>query len=280
MGGLSALRVRAVLLDMDDTLLIDRATTRAALWATAADACASHALDPAALGDAVLAEARRLWGAGPHAGYCRRIGISSWEGLWGTFAVGDDPDTVGLRIFAPPYRRAAWGAALERFGVRDGDLAAELAERFVAERAGRQRLFPEVLPALAALRGAGLRLGILTNGDRDLQRRKAAQSGLAALADHVVISGAVGIGKPEPEVFRHALALCGARPDEAVMVGDSRERDVAGGAAAGLHTVWLNRFAEAPDDQAGRPTAELPDLRGLPALLGEEPSAWAAMSSR
>jgi putative hydrolase of the HAD superfamily len=270
--------LRAVLLDLDETLIPDRAATRAALCATAADLCAARGLDAGGLCDAVLAAASRLWRAGPHLPYCRRIGISSWEGLWASFAVGDDADTVGLRAFAPPYRRAAWEAGCAALGVDDADASAELAERFPCERACRLRPFAETLPALVELRRAGLSLVMLTNGDRDLQRRKAVGSGLAPLFDHVVISGVVGVGKPEPGVFVHALGLCGARPEEAVMVGDSLERDIAGGAAAGLPTVWLDRFAAGLPPGAPAPSATLPDLRRLPALLREAP--WAATSSR
>jgi putative hydrolase of the HAD superfamily len=271
------MRLRAVLLDLDETLIPDRSATRAALLATTADLCAARGLDPGALGEAVLEAAGRLWGAGPHLAYCRRIGISSWEGLWASFALGDDADTAGLRAFAPAYRRAAWATGLEALGVRDGDACADLAERFVWERGQRLRPFPETLTVLSALRRAGLGLVMLTNGDRDLQRRKAAASGLAGLLDHVVISGVLGVGKPEPGIFAHALRLCGAAPGEAVMVGDSLGRDIAGGAGAGLRTVWLDRFSEGLPPGAPAPTAVLPDLGGLPALLGGEP--WAAISS-
>ena len=133
------------------------------------------------------------------------------------------------------------------------------------ERAERQWLFPETLAVLSDLRAAGGQLCLLTNGDADLQRRKAVGSGLLPLLDHVVISGELGIGKPEPGIFAHALGLCGARPEEAVMVGDSLERDVSGAAAAGVRAVWLDRFGE-----GGTPPGAwrvLPDLRGLPALL-------------
>jgi len=256
--------IRAVLLDLDETLIHERATTAAALLATLADACAHRGWDAAALGREVLAAARDLWQAGPHLAYCRRIGISSWEGLWATFAVGDDPDTTGLRGWAPAYRRAVWSKALGH----EPDLCAQLAERFVWERACRQVPFDETIGTLAALRATGAPLCLVTNGDRDLQRRKAVGSGLLPLLDHVVISGELGIGKPEPGIFAFALRVCGAAPAEAVMVGDSAGRDVAGAAGAGIRAVWLDRFRE-----GGTPPGAwrvLPDLRGLPALLAEE----------
>lgn len=262
--------VRAVLLDMDETLLVDRASTEAAMSATLADASAQRGLDARAVAAAVLRRAGDLWRAGPQIAFARRIGISSWEGLWASFAVGDDAETAALRGFAPAYRREAWRQGLRvGAGIDDADLAADLAERYVWERARRQLLFPEVLPVLSALRVAGCRLALVTNGDRDLQRRKAVASGLVPLFDHVVISGMLGVGKPEPGIFQHALRLCTAASEEALMVGDSLERDVAGGAAAGIRTVWLDRFGEGAPSGAPRAWATLPDLSGLPPLLGE-----------
>ncbi len=260
--------IRAVLLDLDETLIRDVASTQAALLATAADVCGARGWDAPTLGRAVLEEARSLWQAGPLHEYCLRIGISSGEGLWATFAVGDDLDTAGLRGWAPLYRREAWRRGLRTAcRTEDRDLCAELAEGYVAERARRQTLFEETLPVLTALRVAGMRLAMVTNGDRDLQRRKAAGSGLIPLFDQVVISGELGVGKPAPEIFEYAMGLIGARPDETVMVGDSLLRDIAGGAGAGIRTVWLDRFGKGAAVADGRAWAVLPDLGGLPALL-------------
>jgi len=266
------LAVRAVFCDLDETLLSEGASTEAALQATAADACAWRGIAPDALAAAVLAACRRLWAAGPQAGYCRRIGIAASEGLWASFAVGEDPETAGLREFAPRYRRAAWREGLRAAaGPEDPDLCAVLAERFVCERSRRQAVFPEALAALAGVRAAGCALVLLTNGDRDLQRRKALATGLLPLFAHVVISGELGIGKPDPGIFQHALQLCRCEPAEAVMVGDSLGRDIAGGAAAGLRTVWIDRWGEgAPPAGSGSPWGVLPDLSGLPDLLRQD----------
>lgn len=272
---MASARLRAVLLDLDETLIYERCSTEAALAATLADAAAVRGWDAAAIGRAVLEAAGILWRAGPHHAFCRRIGIASWEGLWATFAEGDDPDTVGLRGFAPRYRREAWRRGLQAWGCEDRDLAAELSERFVWERSVRQVRFPDVLPVLAALRADGMRLILLTNGDRDLQRRKAVGSGLLPLFDHVLISGELGVGKPEAAIFRRALDLAGARPEEAVMVGDSLERDVAGALGTGLSAVWLRRggtwseLEPGPAPELPASARVLPDLTGLPALLRE-----------
>lgn len=266
-GGMPA--IRAVLLDLDDTLIHDRLATEAAVRAAAADLCAQEGLDGAAVASALRSAAGSLWASGPAAAYCRRIGISASEGLWGVFALGEDAETAALREFVPRYRRAAWAGALRALGRPAGaDLCAQLAERFVHERAERQWLFPETLAVLSDLRAAGGQLCLLTNGDRDLQRRKAFAAGILPLLHHAVVSGELGVGKPEPAVFQHALGLCGVAAGEALMVGDSRARDIAGAVGAGLRAVWLDRFGEG-GDPAGA-WRVLPDLRPLPQLLGGE----------
>ncbi len=268
-GSVCMSRIHAVLLDLDETLLHDRASTDAALLTTTADCCARRGVDPLRLAGAVRGAADDLWVAGPGYEHCRRLGISAMEGMWAAFALGEDADTAGLREFCPRYRRAVWGRALEAVGqVPDRDLCALLAERFVWERASRQIPFAETLPTLVALRAAGAAICVVTNGDRDLQRRKVSDSGLLPFLDHLVISGEIGIGKPEPGIFEYALARCHAAPGVAVMVGDSAGRDVAGAVAAGVRAVWLDRFGAG--DRPDGVWRVLPDLRRLPQILFEE----------
>jgi putative hydrolase of the HAD superfamily len=82
-----------------------------------------------------------------------------------------------------------------------------------------------------------------------------AEAGLEDLLDGAVSSAAAGAAKPDPAVFRTALALAGAGPEEAVHVGDSLENDVAGARAAGIRAILLERAGEAP--------AGIPSVRTL-----------------
>ncbi|MDQ0644456.1 HAD family hydrolase [Microbacterium murale] len=92
--------------------------------------------------------------------------------------------------------------------------------------------------ALTELRAAGWSVGIATNGMPDNQEGKIRATGLAELIDGWVISGEVGIRKPDPRIFGVlAQRLCCAL--DGWMVGDSLEHDVMGGMAAGLQTAWI-----------------------------------------
>ncbi len=128
------------------------------------------------------------------------------------------------------------------------------------------RLYDDVEPALVELRGAGYRLGIVSNWDSRL-RGICIGLGLDRLLDFMVISAEAGVRKPDARIFREALRQAGARPDEAVHVGDLPDEDVRGAREAGLRAVLLDRGVHlAPGD---RP-ADVPiltSLAELPALL-------------
>jgi FMN phosphatase YigB (HAD superfamily) len=66
----------------------------------------------------------------------------------------------------------------------------------------------------------------------------------------VVVSGEVGIGKPDPAVFAYAIDRLGASPRDTVMVGDSWERDVLGALGAGLSAVWVSGGRSVPEELA------------------------------
>ena len=111
----------------------------------------------------------------------------------------------------------------------------------------RFRPYPEVPDALARLRARGARLAVVSNWDVSLHD-VLERTGLRSLVDAVVISAELGAAKPDPTIFRAALARLGAAPGDALHVGDSVEHDVAGARAAGIEAVLVARDgAEAPD---------------------------------
>ena len=233
--------IAALLFDLDDTLVVEEPAAVAAFEATAR-AVSDHDVDVTRLAVDARARARELWYAAPTHPYCRSIGISSWEGLWCRFE-GEAPELRALRAWAPRYRREAWGVALARQGVEDPELAEDLGERFGVERRARHEVFADVEATLSEL-GRSYRLALVTNGASCLQREKFEASGLVDRFDAVVVSGELRSAKPDPSVYACALETLGARPGDAVMVGDSLANDVDGPVAAGLRAIWLNRTGE------------------------------------
>ena len=83
----------------------------------------------------------------------------------------------------------------------------------------------------------------------------------------VFTSGEVGVGTPDPAIFEMALDWLGVPASDAVMVGDSAKRDVAGALAAGIRSVWVNRNGTKWDHTAPRPDAEIASLDELEKVL-------------
>jgi putative hydrolase of the HAD superfamily len=113
----------------------------------------------------------------------------------------------------------------------------------------RFRPFEDAAPALAELRGRGLRLAVASNWDWSLPD-VLRDAGLLELLDAVVSSAEAGVRKPDARLFALALERVGARPEHAVHVGDSPANDVAGAAAAGIRAVLLRRDRGRPDEVA------------------------------
>lgn len=105
-----------------------------------------------------------------------------------------------------------------------------------------------VKETLLDLRERGLVTGIITNGSTALQSGKIAATSLAPLLDIVLISEAEGIAKPDPAIFERALERLGISPAEAIFVGDNPLVDVVGASAAGLVAVWYHSSTEWPDN--------------------------------
>ena len=116
---------------------------------------------------------------------------------------------------------------------------------------------------LGALREHGLKIGLVSNTGRDLAAFVAHH---ALDVDAAVGSGAHGKTKPHPAIFLSALGELGIRAEEAAMVGDSPEDDIAGARALGMQAFLVDREGRFPE-AVGR----LPDLRALPAALGLAP---------
>lgn len=107
---------------------------------------------------------------------------------------------------------------------------------------------PAVLDSLARLKDAGWSVGVATNGASDIQRAKVQATGLADFIDGIAASGDIDVRKPDPRLFELAAARCGTQLTSGDwMTGDNPENDIAGGAAAGLRTIWV-RGQPWPDD--------------------------------
>lgn len=236
--------LRAVLLDLDDTILDDRSGIRAAWTAVALLVREAH---PELAVDSVLGAISQ---------------VTDW--FW------SDPERERrgrLDLVAARFEIVA--GVLERLGRPDPPLAAAAARRYTAEREERQQLAEGALEALARLRRALPRLALVTNGAAEPQRAKIERFALAPYFDHVQVEGEFGLGKPERRVFQHVVAALGAEPAHCLMVGDNYRCDVLGALGAGLHAAWVDaEGAGRPPAPAPRPHATVRSLAELARRLG------------
>lgn len=222
--------VRAVVLDLDDTLLDHRGSTRTALagWLPTLGVTGDPSL--AAAWFALEDEHFEAWRAG-------RISV-------------EEQRRRRLRGFLPLVGRP----------VRpDDELDAVFAD-YLRWYAASWRAFPDVRPAVDALTARGLVLAVLTNGTREQQRAKVAAIGLQSDLAAVLTSDELGVAKPTPEAYLAVCRRLGLAPDEVVHVGDRHDLDVVAARGAGLHALHLDRDGRGVEPASGRLTTltELP----------------------
>lgn len=161
-------------------------------------------------------------------------------------------------------RRLRFQQLLAPYGVLPDEAAAEA---FAHLHYGFYRRLRQPIAGAVALLEAlkpRYRIGIVTNNRTEEQVDKLAALGMTRLVDALITSEEVGVTKPDPRIFRVALARLQARPEETVLVGDNWAADVLGARAAGIRPVWLNRFGAACPDES---VATITGLEPLPEVL-------------
>ena len=116
-------------------------------------------------------------------------------------------------------------------------------------------IYPDVAPALTAIRQAGIAIAVVSDFHVDL-REHARLAGIDGLVDHWIISFEHGVQKPDPAIYQLALDAVGTAPEETLMVGD---RPTADGAAAhlGIDTLILPVRDRPADGDRLRPVLSL-----------------------
>jgi putative hydrolase of the HAD superfamily len=233
----------ALLLDLDDTILNDSGSVDES-WR---HACASHSHRLAPLDAAVVVDAIRK--------------TSKW--YW------DDPDRHREgRLRLEAARREVVKLALRELGVEDAALADGIGDAYSHRRDLGMAPLPDAIETVRWLRESGLRLALLTNGAGTAQRRKIARFEIGDLFDAILVEGELGFGKPDERVYWRALSDLGVKPEDAWMVGDNLEFDVAAPQKLGVSGVWIDVQGRGlPDESAVRPHYIVRSLAELPSLI-------------
>jgi putative hydrolase of the HAD superfamily len=164
-------------------------------------------------------------------------------------------------------RRLVVAGGLRRLGL-DTAYADELGDLYHEAREGSYELLPGAMETLEDLRGRGIKLALITNGESLLQRSKIERFDLARHFDHIQIEEEFGHGKPDERAYRHALDAFAVKAGETWMVGDNLEWEVEVPQRLGIYAVWVDFAGRGlPEHSAVTPDAVVSSVTELPGLL-------------
>ncbi len=146
------------------------------------------------------------------------------------------------------------------YGIDNKSLAEKFGENYLDNMPNQTILMPYATEVLMNLKERGCRMAVISNGFKEVQYRKLANSGIEKYFEAVMISEEQGVHKPCPIIFKRALASIGGNKSEALMVGDDFANDIEGAMIFGIDQFFYN-YKSIPCD--GGPTYDSSDLRDL-----------------
>lgn len=137
-------------------------------------------------------------------------------------------------------REQWYGSLVDMWGWRNAPSAKELAEHYDTKFGDHNVIFENSPVLLKELKDRGYIVGVITNGPSILQNHKMDTSGLRPYCDIVVVSGDVGVHKPDPALFTYTADKLGLKPSQCVYVGDHPINDIQGALDAGMKAIRMN----------------------------------------
>jgi putative hydrolase of the HAD superfamily len=213
---------RAMLIDMDDTILSAYARPEIAWNIVATEFARELAPLPAAqVAAAIVESGRRFW--------------ATAEPAWRLKLTEARQEVV---------RGGFTALAAAGHGALPVDLVRQLADRFNAYREEQMFVFPGAHDAIDAFKDHGVKLALITNGAADTQRAKIERFALAHRFDHIQIEGEHGFGKPEDKAYLHAMETLGVTASDTWMIGDNLEWEVEAPQRLGIYAIWIDVHGE------------------------------------
>lgn len=238
---------RAILFDLDDTILSDDAVSEES-WRVTCETFADR-VKPATgseLFSAINTERIIFWNDPVN------LRAGAWRNLYQS-------------------RLTIVKKALSNLGKSDDKLSADIVDTYNDLKSRLVRLLPNAEDTLNTLKERGIKLALLTNGEAESQRAKVEKLGLGAYFPVCLIEGELGFGKPDPRIFQLALDNMDAKPSEAWMLGDRLEFDIIGAQNMGITGIWCDYQKKGlPTDSTVVPDGIIHDISELINLLPDE----------
>lgn len=154
------------------------------------------------------------------------------EKLWGQYGIGEiDKATLTFERFYRP---------LKDIGLDNSEIALDINENYLNILAEKTKLIQGAEKFLNLCIANKIPLTLISNGFTKVQLKKLSNSKIEHFFDHIVLSEKVGLLKPNPKIFEHALHLNSAKKEEVIMIGDSFGADIQGAINAGIDSIYLN----------------------------------------
>lgn len=142
------------------------------------------------------------------------------------------------------FQRLAY--PLQPFMECSQEFILSLNDDFLNRTTLKKKLLPHTIEVLNYLKPK-YKMYILSNGFEEVQYQKMDNSGLTPYFKGVILSDNVGVNKPHPKIFEHAILQANCHPEEVLMIGDSWDADIEGAKNAGIDQCWLDLGIEQSD---------------------------------
>lgn len=160
------------------------------------------------------------------------------EGLW-----------AGLRdekIDKAYLRKHRFYDTFLKFNIDDFELSQNFENQFLDDIVEFNEVVPGTFEILDYLKQKNYKLHIITNGFEEVTHRKIEGSGMANYFETVTSADSLGVRKPNPKIFDHALKIASATKEESILIGDDWIADVLGAKNFGLDVIFFDVFKEQP----------------------------------
>ncbi|WP_270088223.1 YjjG family noncanonical pyrimidine nucleotidase [Sphingobacterium sp. SYP-B4668] len=164
------------------------------------------------------------------------------------------------KIDKPTLRQARFGDTFSQLGVDPLLFPSDFEEEYLIMCPQKTNLFPNAHETLSYLKER-YNLHLISNGFKEACEVKLMKSNLEQYFEHIFISELVGVNKPDPKIFQHALRATGGVSALSIMVGDSIDADVRGAQNVGIDAIFFNPHQSAIPIDVKHSITDLGELR-------------------